>query len=111
MPFGLPLDCITSVKTTTSTTSKELYSGIEFKVQIASGSRKLETKSYNFKGLKNVERIKVGKSYKYYLGKTSDYSEIKDLQQFAKSKGYTTAFIVAFKNGKKISVETILKKS
>lgn len=99
------------VKITTSTTSKKMYSGVEFKVQIASGSRKLETKSYNFKGIKNVERIKVGKSYKYYLGKTPDYSEIKDLQQFAKSKGYTTAFIVAFKNGKKISIETILKKS
>lgn len=99
------------VKTTTSSVSKELYSGVEFKVQIASGSRKLETKSYNFKGLRNVERIKVGKSYKYYIGKTSNYSDIKDLQQFAKSNGYPTAFVVAFKNGKKISIETILQKS
>ncbi len=98
-------------KNTTSTTSEELYNGVEFKVQIASGSRKLETKSYNFKGLKNIERIKVGKSYKYFLGKSSNYSEIKDLQKLARSKGYTSAFIVAYKNGKKISVETILKKS
>lgn len=95
----------------TSTTSKELLKDVEFKVQIASGARKLETKSYNFKGLRNIERMKVGRSYKYYLGKTSDYSEIKELQQLAISKGYTSAFVVAFKNGKKIPVEEVLEKS
>jgi N-acetylmuramoyl-L-alanine amidase len=94
-----------------TSTSEELLKDVEFKVQIASGARKLETKSYNFKGLKNIERIKVGRSYKYYIGKTSDYSEIKELQQLAKSKGYTSAFVVAFKNGKKIPVEEVLKKS
>jgi len=94
-----------------SPTTKESLKDVEFKVQIASGARKLETKSYNFKGLKNIERIKVGRSYKYYLGKTSDYSEIKELQQLAKSKGYTSAFVVAFRNGKKIPVEEVLKKS
>jgi N-acetylmuramoyl-L-alanine amidase len=87
------------------------YSNVDFKVQIASGSRKLETKSYNFKGLSNVERVKVGSSYKYYLGNTSNYSEILKIQQLAKSKGYTSAFVVAFKNGEKIDVEQVLKKS
>ena len=95
----------------TATTSKELFKDVEFKVQIASGARKLETKSYNFKGLRNIERMKVGRSYKYYLGKTSDYAEIKELQQLAISKGYTSAFVVAFKNGKKIPVEEVLEKS
>ncbi|WP_245949324.1 N-acetylmuramoyl-L-alanine amidase family protein [Lutibacter citreus] len=87
------------------------YSNVAFKVQIASGSRKLETKSYNFKGLKNVDRVKVGRSYKYYLGNTSDYSRIKELHSLAKSKGYKSAFIVAFKNGEKISIDEVLKKS
>ncbi len=91
--------------------SKNIYEGVQFKVQVASGSRKLETKSYNFNGLKNIERVKVGKSYKYYIGKTSNYAEIQKLQKRAKSKGYSTAFIVAFENGKKISVEQVLKKS
>ena len=89
----------------------ENFKDVIFKVQIASGSRKLETKSYNFKGLKNVDRVKVGNSYKYYLGNTSNYSEIEEFKKIAKSKGYKTAFIVAFKNGKKISVEEVLKKS
>lgn len=88
-----------------------IFSNIEFKVQIASGFNKIDTKPYNFKGLKNIERIKVDGSYKYYLGSTSDYTEIKKIQQLAKSKGYNTAFIVAFENGKKIPVQDVFKKS
>ena len=83
----------------------------EFKVQIASGSRKLETHAYNFNGLDNVERIQFGATYKYFVGGTSDYSRIKEILQLVKSKGYTSAFIVAFRNGDKVSVDDILKKS
>ena len=109
-------NAITEVVSATTNSTKinnevENFKDVIFKVQIASGSRKLETKSYNFKGLKNVDRVKVGNSYKYYLGNTSNYSEIEEFKKIAKSKGYKTAFIVAFKNGKKISVEEVLKKS
>ncbi|MEX1383059.1 N-acetylmuramoyl-L-alanine amidase [Lutibacter sp.] len=108
-------DAIAEVsKTTKEAINKqeiENYKDVVFKVQIASGSRKLETKSYNFKGLRNVDRVKVGNSYKYYLGNTSSYSEIEEFRKIAKTKGYKTAFIVAFKNGEKISVEEVLKKS
>jgi N-acetylmuramoyl-L-alanine amidase len=88
-----------------------LAKDVVFKVQIASGSRKLETKPYNFKGLQNVERLKVGNSYKYYIGNTKNYQEIETFLKQAKSKGYTTAFIVAFKNGQRVDVESLLKKS
>ena len=30
---------------------------IEYKIQIASGKNKIATKSYNFRGLRNVERV------------------------------------------------------
>jgi len=90
---------------------KNEYKNIQFKVQIAAGTRKLQTHSYNFKGLKNVERFKAGKIYRYYIGETSSYSKIKEFQKLVKSKGYSSAFIVAFKNGKKISIDDVLKKS
>ncbi len=80
-----------------------------FKVQIASSRNKIATKSYNFKGLKGVERVKVGAYYKYYLGKTDSYTKIKALKRQAQKKGYKSAFIVAFKKGKKIAVSTALK--
>lgn len=82
---------------------------IIFKVQLASGKTKLAPKSYNFKGLKNVEREKIASLYKYYYGKTSNFDSIKENLQTAKSKGYKDAYIVAFKNGKRISVQEALK--
>ena len=100
----------TGSKIVENTSDENVYS-VQFKVQVASGTRKLETKSYNFKGIKGIERVKVGGSYKYYLGNTSNYNEIKELQRLAKSKGYTSAFIVAFKDGNKVSVDDVLKKS
>lgn len=107
----LPTNTKNKGKITKQKTNNENNFEAEFKVQIASGSRKLETRSYNFNGLENVERVQVGSSYKYYLGGTSDYNKIKEVLQLAKSKGYTSAFIVAFKNGNKVSVDDILKKS
>ena len=88
-----------------------VYKGVDFKVQFASSSRKLELKSYNFSGLKGVTRSKIGKHYKYYYGNTSDYDEVLNLQKQAKKVGYNTAFIVAYKNEKKISVSEVLKSS
>jgi N-acetylmuramoyl-L-alanine amidase len=47
--------------------------------------------------------------YKYMYGDTSSYDVAKNLLQEAKSKGYTSAFLIAFRDGKKISVQEALK--
>ena len=86
-----------------------VYPGVDFKVQLASGKKKLETKSYNFKGLKGVERGKIGGSYKYYYGKTSDYDQIVALQSEARKAGFKSAFVVAFKGGERINLSEIIK--
>lgn len=83
--------------------------GILFKVQIAAGSTPLETKSYNFKGLLGVSRLKDGNIYKYFYGATPDYDKIKELEDEVAEKGYTSSFIVAFKDGKKIALIDALK--
>jgi N-acetylmuramoyl-L-alanine amidase len=82
---------------------------VEFKVQIASGKNKIPTKSYNFKGLKNIQRVKLGSYHKYYYGVSSSYQEAKKALLIAKEKGYKTAFIVAFKNGEKLSLKEVNK--
>ena len=82
---------------------------IEFKVQIASGKNKIATKSYNFKGLKDVQSVKVGRYYKYYYGVSSLYKNALKSLKIAKEKGYKSAFIVAFKNGEKVSVKEVNK--
>ncbi len=91
------------------TSSSQIYEDVTFRVQLAAGSKKIDTKPYNFKGLTKIERIKEGKLYKYYYGETSDYLKIQQLHQEAVKKGYPTSYIVAFKNDDKITVNDALK--
>lgn len=86
-----------------------IYDNIVFKIQIATGSNKIEPKPYNFKGLKEVSRVKINGLYKYFYGYTSDYNEIQNLQLEAKKKGYKTSFIVAYKNNERIDLSKALK--
>ena len=99
-PFKKPKD---------SKNETRIVKGVDFRVQISSSSKKVKTASYNFKGLKGVERIKIGAHHKYYYGKTSDYNQVKKLQKEARNIGFPTAFVVAFKNDKKVSVAEVLK--
>ena len=82
---------------------------ILYKVQIAATSKAIEPKPNNFKGLRNITREKEGGMYKYFYGNTSTYDTIKKLEEEAMKKGYKTSFIVAFKDGKKISLTEALK--
>lgn len=92
-----------------TSTSEEIYPNIVFKVQLAASSNKIDPQPYNFKGLEEVSREKVDRLYKYYYGYTSNYSKIKSMLDTAKSSGYPTAFVVAFKEGKQISLDEALK--
>ena len=76
-----------------------------YKVQIAAGKRRLELKSYNFKGLKNISRIKDGSFYKYFYSSSSSIDDIKKKKKYAKLNGYPNAYIVGFKNGKLFDVD------
>ncbi len=89
----------------------EIYNDITFKVQIAASSRKLATKPYNFNGLDTISLTKSGNLYKYYYGNTSNYTQIKNKLAKAKSKGYKSCYIVAFKNGEQITLTEALKTS
>ena len=83
--------------------------GVVFKVQIAASSKKMDLDPSNFKGLKNIDMDSNGTVFKYTYGQTSDYSEAKKNLLEAKSKGYDSSFLIAFKNGKSISVKEAIK--
>ena len=89
---------------------EKIYDDVTFKVQLAAGSKKIATKAYNFKGLKNVAREKFGTLYKYFYGSTSNYTEIQLLKTFAQEKGYSSAYLVAFKDGQKVKLSEVLNK-
>ena len=79
-----------------------------FKIQIAASSKKLESKAYNFKGLSPISREKEKELYRYYYSETTSYERAKKLKKKAKRKGYKHAFIVAFKENKKIKLSTVI---
>lgn len=87
----------------------DIKRNIQYKVQIATGSSALETKPYNFKGLKDITRVKDGNLYKYFYGTTSNYNKITEFKKVAVTRGYKSSYIVAFKNGKKIPLSEALK--
>ena len=78
--------------------------GIIFKVQIISSSTHLEKNSPQFKGLKDVWEYKENNLYKYTIGSQKDLKSAAALQSECRGKGFNGAFVVAFKNGKRIPV-------
>ena len=83
--------------------------GIIFKVQIISSITRLATNSPQFKGLKNVWEYKDSGLYKYTVGNQKDLKSASALQSKFRRKGFSEAFVVTFKNGKRIPVREALR--
>ena len=107
--FIIPEDITNSETLPEQEAVPQIINGVIFKVQIAASSKKLEPKSYNFKGLNDISREKFGTLYKYFYGYTSNYTEVKALKNKALKKGYSSCFVVAFKDGQRISLDKALK--
>ncbi|WP_348822246.1 N-acetylmuramoyl-L-alanine amidase family protein [Flavobacterium aestuarii] len=83
--------------------------GSIYKIQLSASKKRIALESKNFKGLKNVSVVYEDNIYKYTYGETTDYEEAKNQLQDVKSKGYDSAFLIAFRNGKKISIQEAIK--
>ncbi|MGL2986894.1 N-acetylmuramoyl-L-alanine amidase family protein [Flavobacterium sp. RSSA_27] len=83
--------------------------GTVFKVQLSASYVQLELQPKNFKGLQLISMEHEANLYKYFYGETSDYNIAKENLKTAKAKGFDTAYLVAYKNGKKISIQEALK--
>ena len=82
---------------------------IIFKVQIISSGTRLASNSPKFKGIKNVWEYKDGDLYKYTIGNQKDLKSASKLQAEFRKKGFTGAFVLSFKDGKRIPVKEALK--
>ncbi|WP_281239838.1 N-acetylmuramoyl-L-alanine amidase family protein [Flavobacterium praedii] len=83
--------------------------GSIYKIQLSASKKKLALEPKNFNGLKNVSIVYEDNIYKYLYGETSDYEMAKNQLKEARTKGYNSAFLIAFKNGKKISIQEAIK--
>ena len=79
-----------------------------FKIQILTSDKKLSANNKQFKGLSPVNYYQEKGLYKYTYGESIDYNKVlrTKRQISAKFKG---AFIIAFKNGKKMDVNQAIK--
>ena len=82
---------------------------IVFKVQIISSDTLLPINSPKLMGIKNVWVYEDGGLHKYTVGNEKDLKSAYMLQSKLRKKGFVEAFVVAFKNGKRIPVREAIK--
>jgi N-acetylmuramoyl-L-alanine amidase len=87
----------------------DVEEGVVFKVQIATSSVKTELTPENFKGIEGVGLYEAGGLYRYTVGKEKNLNQANVLQLQLRSKGFEDAFIVAFKDGKRIPISEAIK--
>lgn len=81
---------------------------IVFKVQLMASSKSISLKPENFNGLEDLSSEPYKAMFRYFYGNAKTYDKAKILKQQADAKGYTTSYIVAYKDGKKIDLKEAL---
>jgi N-acetylmuramoyl-L-alanine amidase len=80
--------------------------GVEYKIQLAISDKDLSN-TPRWKNVDNLEVKKESTLYKYYHGSLESYEEAQTALKKMKTAGYSGAFIVAFKNGKKVALDEV----
>ena len=81
--------------------------GVTYRVQILISRYALSPHADTLRGL-DAGFYKENGIFKYTVGNTSNYRQIKQLQQKMKQKGYAQAFVVAFRGSSRIPVADAL---
>lgn len=98
-------------KTVEPVSKQPEITNVYYSVQVMSSVKKIPINSANFKGFMNsVFEFKENKTYKYCVGKEVSYKEILSLQEKLRQNGFKGAFVVAFDNGQKITLEQAKEK-
>ncbi|MBW8244173.1 N-acetylmuramoyl-L-alanine amidase [Muricauda oceani] len=84
-------------------------SGIVFKVQLMASGKAIPLSPENFNGLDELSKEPYKNMFRYMYGNASNYEAAKKLKNDADSKGYTTSYIVAYKNGVRVPITDALK--
>ena len=80
-------------------------SAIIFKIQLAASPAELETSNQKWSKIPFIEVRKENNLYKYLTGNHTNYDTAIQNRNSALSKGFNGAFIVAYKNGQRISLQ------
>lgn len=89
----------------TKQNESEVNQAIVFKIQLSSSSEKISLNSPLFKGLPDVSFYEHNRTYKYTCGMFSTLEDAVKLQAELKQGKFPDAFIIAFKNNQRISLQ------
>lgn len=95
----------TTLQQNNRTTFKQKQEGVLFRIQLAAAKQKINLNLGVWASLEGIECLKIGTTYKCMTGKYSSLEAALAAQTHWRKKGFTDAFIVAFKNGQKISIK------
>ncbi|MEA3503603.1 MAG: N-acetylmuramoyl-L-alanine amidase [Bacteroidota bacterium] len=96
------------VKKEVTAEKKQQNESVFLSIQISTSPKKKKINSKNFRNYKEVFEYKHSGVYKYVIGKFDNIDQAHIAQNKMKKLGYKGAFIVAFKNGERISVKQAL---
>lgn len=82
---------------------------VTFRVQFLASSKNLPLQATNFRGLDNLSKEPYKNLYRYMCGNTTAIKYAQLLKNQARAKGYSTAYIVAYKDGQRIPMPEILE--
>ena len=91
--------------------SSESPSNVIFKVQLLASSKVIPLQPENFRGLRGLSSEPYKKMYRYLYGETDSYKVARQLKSEADTKGYTTSYIVAYRDGQRIDLKEALNSS
>ena len=87
----------------------EAAPNVVFKIQLMASSKVIPLDGDNFNGLNTLSKEPYKNLYRYMYGETNSYLKAKLLKKNADAKGYTTSYIVAYKDGVRVPLKEALK--
>lgn len=96
-------------KPATPTESPAPSSKVQFKVQVVTSSKRIDTKAKDFKGLDKVEEHKGAGMFRYTVGSEPSLDAARKVQDRCRELGFDGAFIVAFKGSERIDLQEAIK--
>ena len=79
--------------------------GLVFKVQLGASSKLHNLKTAPWNKVKGIEIQKINKIHKYLVGEYKTYTDGAKAQRYWRKNGFKDAFVVAYKDGKRISMQ------
>ena len=80
--------------------------GANNEIQLATSSRD-QSQNKDWQSVEGLEVVRENNVYKYFKTGFADYNDTASTLKQLKANGYRDAFIVVFKNGKRVGVEEV----